>query len=69
MLATSLRARDTAEKATIVAAVREHVLPLIEAGKLRIVVDRTVPMEHAADAHRAVEDSEHVGKVLLAVGG
>jgi NADPH:quinone reductase-like Zn-dependent oxidoreductase len=47
--------------------VREHVLPLIEAGKLRIVVDRTVPMERAAEAHQAVEDSTHVGKVLLTV--
>jgi NADPH:quinone reductase-like Zn-dependent oxidoreductase len=64
-----LRARDTAEKATIVAAVRRHVLPLIEAGKLRIVVDRTLPIQRAADAHRAVENSEHVGKVLLTVGG
>ncbi|HEX3827778.1 MAG TPA: NAD(P)H-quinone oxidoreductase [Sporichthyaceae bacterium] len=69
VLATSLRARDTAEKATIVAAVRRHVLPLIEAGKLRIVVDRTLPIQRAADAHRAVENSEHVGKVLLTVGG
>jgi putative PIG3 family NAD(P)H quinone oxidoreductase len=65
--ATSLRARNAAEKATIVAAVREHVLPLIETGKLRIVVDRTVPMERAAEAHQAVEDSTHVGKVLLTV--
>jgi putative PIG3 family NAD(P)H quinone oxidoreductase len=69
VLATSLRARDGAEKATIVAAVREHVLPLIEAGKLRIIVDRVLPLEQAAAAHRAVENSEHVGKVLLAVAG
>jgi putative PIG3 family NAD(P)H quinone oxidoreductase len=67
VLATSLRARNAAEKATIVAAVREHVLPLIEAGKLRIVVDRVLPLDRAADAHRVVENSEHVGKVLLAV--
>ncbi|HZE65078.1 MAG TPA: NAD(P)H-quinone oxidoreductase [Sporichthyaceae bacterium] len=67
VMATSLRARPAAEKATIVAAVREHVLPLIEKGALQIVVDRTVPMPNAADAHRAVEDSDHVGKVILEV--
>lgn len=67
VMATSLRARPTAEKATIVAAVREHVLPLIEKGALHIVVDRTVPMPNAADAHRAMEESSHVGKILLEV--
>jgi putative PIG3 family NAD(P)H quinone oxidoreductase len=67
VLATSLRARPAAEKATIVAAVREHVLPLIEKGALRIVVDRVVPMPDAADAHRAMEESGHVGKILLEV--
>ena len=67
VLATSLRARPAAEKATIVAGVREHVIPLIESGTVRIIVDRTVPMTEAAAAHQAVEDSEHVGKVLLEV--
>jgi putative PIG3 family NAD(P)H quinone oxidoreductase len=69
VLATSLRARGAAEKASIVAAVREHVLPLIEAGKVRIIIDRTVPVQQVAEAHRAIEDSEHVGKILLEVTG
>ncbi|MFF5186733.1 NAD(P)H-quinone oxidoreductase [Streptomyces sp. NPDC000345] len=63
--ATSLRARPPGEKAAIVAAVREHVWPLIAAGHVRPVVDREVPMSDAAAAHRVVEDSGHVGKVLL----
>ncbi|MFF4588332.1 NAD(P)H-quinone oxidoreductase [Streptomyces sp. NPDC001388] len=63
--ATSLRARPLGEKAAIVAAVREHVWPLIAAGHVRPVVDREVPMSDAAAAHRVVEDSGHVGKVLL----
>jgi NADPH:quinone reductase-like Zn-dependent oxidoreductase len=67
VMATSLRARPTAEKATIVAAVREHVVPLIEKGALHLVVDRTVPMPDAAQAHRAMEESSHVGKILLEV--
>ncbi|MGK5632167.1 NAD(P)H-quinone oxidoreductase [Streptomyces sp. URMC 123] len=65
--ATSLRGRPLGEKATIVAAVREHVWPLIEAGRVRPIVDRTVPMREAARAHRVLEAGEQVGKVLLTV--
>lgn len=67
VIATSLRARDAAEKAAIVASVRENVLPLLESGGLRLVVDRVVPVADAAEAHRVVEAGEHVGKVLLQV--
>ncbi|NEB00213.1 NAD(P)H-quinone oxidoreductase [Streptomyces sp. SID13726] len=63
--ATSLRARPPAEKTAIVAAVREHVWPLLDAGHVRPVVDRELPMSDAAGAHRVVEESGHVGKVLL----
>ncbi|MFF7385610.1 zinc-binding dehydrogenase [Streptomyces griseoluteus] len=63
--ATSLRARPLSEKAAIVAAVREHVWPLIESGVVRPVVDREVPMTDAAEGHRVVEGSGHIGKVLL----
>ncbi|MFC9926830.1 NAD(P)H-quinone oxidoreductase [Streptomyces sp. NPDC127190] len=63
--ATSLRARPLDEKAAIVAAVREHVWPLVEAGHVRAVVDRELPMDQAAEAHRVVEASGHIGKVLL----
>ncbi|MGW2960496.1 NAD(P)H-quinone oxidoreductase [Streptomyces sp. NPDC001220] len=63
--ATSLRARPLGEKAAIVAAVREHVWPLIEGGHVRPVVDRELPMAEAAEAQRLVEASGHIGKVLL----
>jgi putative PIG3 family NAD(P)H quinone oxidoreductase len=66
--ATSLRKRPPAEKAAIIAAVREHVWPLVEAGSVRPVVDRAFPMVEAAEAHRTLEDSTHVGKVLLTTG-
>jgi NADPH:quinone reductase-like Zn-dependent oxidoreductase len=65
--ATSLRARPLGEKAAIVAAVREHVWPLIASGRVRPVVDRELPMPEAAEAHRVLEASGHVGKVLLVV--
>ncbi|MFJ6389292.1 NAD(P)H-quinone oxidoreductase [Streptomyces sp. NPDC091972] len=63
--ATSLRARPLDEKAAIVAAVGEHVWPLLDAGHIRPVVDRELPMSDAAAAHRVVEESGHIGKVLL----
>ncbi|MFD7707946.1 NAD(P)H-quinone oxidoreductase [Streptomyces sp. NPDC059785] len=65
--ATSLRGRPLNEKAAIVAAVREHVWPLISAGHVRPIVDRELPMDRAADAHRVLEESSHSGKVLLVV--
>jgi putative PIG3 family NAD(P)H quinone oxidoreductase len=67
VVGTSLRARPPAEKAAIVAAVREHVWPLIGAGVVRPVVDRTFPLAEAAGAHRRMESSEHVGKIVLRV--
>ncbi|GAA3990056.1 NAD(P)H-quinone oxidoreductase [Streptomyces sp. NBC_01352] len=63
--ATSLRARPLGEKAAIVASVREHVWPLLDAGHVRPIVDREFPMSDAAAAHRVVEESGHIGKVLL----
>ena len=63
--ATSLRARPLAEKAAVVAAVREQVWPLLAQGRVRAVVDRTLPMAEAARAHRVMEAGEHVGKIVL----
>ena len=65
VIATSLRGRPAAEKATIVAAVREHVWPLIESGRVKPVVHRTFPLAQASDAHRELEASTHIGKILL----
>lgn len=65
VLATSLRGRPLAEKAAIVRAVREHVWPLVEAGAVRPVVHATYPLAEAAEAHRVMEGSTHIGKLLL----
>ena len=65
ILSTTLRARPVDEKSAIVASVREHVWPLVAAGRLTAVVDRRVPMAQAAEAHRAIESGEHVGKIVL----
>lgn len=65
---STLRSRTLAEKARIVAEVREHVWPLVGRGVVRPVIDRVLPLREAADAHRIVEASSHVGKVVLATG-
>ncbi|BDZ59668.1 putative PIG3 family NAD(P)H quinone oxidoreductase [Barrientosiimonas humi] len=65
VIATSLRARPRAEKASIVASVRENVWPLVESGQIRPIVQERMPLERAGDAHRVLGESQHVGKVLL----
>ncbi|GAA2263214.1 MULTISPECIES: NAD(P)H-quinone oxidoreductase [Kitasatospora] len=63
--ATNLRGRPLGEKAAIVAAVREHVWPLVESGVVKPVIDRVLPMADAGAAHQVVEAGEQVGKVVL----
>lgn len=66
--ATTLRARPVEEKAAICAAVQAEAWPLVEAGAIVPVVDRVLPMSEAAEAHRVVAASDHVGKVVLVTG-
>jgi len=65
LYATTLRARPAAEKAAVVAGVREHIWPLINAGQVAAIIDRALPMSQAPQAHRAMAASEHIGKILL----
>jgi putative PIG3 family NAD(P)H quinone oxidoreductase len=65
VLATTLRARPPEQKAKIVAAVREHVWPLVESGAVRPVVYRQLPISEAPEAHRIMAASTHTGKILL----
>ncbi|WP_151526355.1 NAD(P)H-quinone oxidoreductase [Serinicoccus kebangsaanensis] len=67
VMATSLRSRSLASKAEIVAQVREHVWPWIAAGQVRPLIQSRHPLEDAAAAHREMEASEHIGKILLSV--
>ena len=62
---TSLRARPPADKARIVAGVRDQVWPLVAAGLVKPVIHSTVPLARAAEAHRLMESSDHFGKILL----
>jgi putative PIG3 family NAD(P)H quinone oxidoreductase len=65
--AAGLRARPVEQKAAIVAGTESHVWPLIDQGQLRPVVHAVLPLSEAAEAHRLVDASRHIGKVVLAV--
>lgn len=62
---TTLRARPREEKAAIVEAVREHVWPMLEDGRVRPVVHAEVPMQEASRAHELMDSGAVLGKVLL----
>lgn len=63
--ATSLRARPLEEKAAICCGVVENVWPHVAAGRIRPIVETTMPLEDVARAHRLMEDGAHSGKILL----
>ena len=65
VLATSLRARPSDEKASIVASVRENVWPLVADGLVRPIVHATVPLDRVREAHQMLEESSNIGKVIL----
>lgn len=62
---STLRSRTVEQKAAIIAALREEVWPLWAAGKLRVFTFKTFPLVQAAEAHRLMESSRHIGKILL----
>jgi NADPH2:quinone reductase len=64
---STLRPRSLADKAAMVAAIEANVMPLIRAGKVKPLIDSTFPLRGAADAHRRMETSQHVGKIVLTV--
>ncbi|RFA15742.1 NADPH:quinone oxidoreductase [Subtercola boreus] len=65
--ATSLRGRSAAGKAAIVDSVRENVWPLVADGRVKPVVAERFPLSEAGAAHRLMEGSTHIGKILLVV--
>jgi len=64
---STLRPRSNADKAAMVAAIEAKVMPLLGEGRVKPLMDSTFPLEEAADAHRRMETSEHIGKIVLAV--
>ena len=62
---STLRSRTVEQKAAIIAALKDKVWPLWAAGKLRVFTYRKLPLVEAAGAHRLMESSQHIGKILL----
>lgn len=68
LTASTLRGRPAEEKARLTAAIQKDVMPWIESGKVRIPIDRAIPMEQVGEAHRLLETSQQFGKVVLLAG-
>jgi len=64
---STLRPRSADFKAALATVVEQHVWPLIAAGQFRPVIDRTFPLAEAAAAHKRMESSAHIGKIVLEV--
>jgi NADPH2:quinone reductase len=62
---STLRPRSDADKAKMVAAIEDKVMPLIRSGRIKPLIDSHFPLEKAAEAHRRMETSEHIGKIVL----
>ncbi len=62
---SALRPRTIAEKGAIADSLRREVWPLLESGRIAPVLSRTFPLAEAAEAHRLMESSQHVGKIVL----
>jgi putative PIG3 family NAD(P)H quinone oxidoreductase len=62
---STLRPRSVAEKAALADEVLKHVWPVLESGALKVILHATYPLRSAADAHRVMEASSHVGKLVL----
>ena len=62
---STLRPRSNADKAAMVAAIEARVMPLLREGRIKPLMDSSFPLEKAADAHRRMETSEHIGKIVL----
>jgi len=67
MTGSTLRPRPVAFKGAIARSLRERIWPLIEAGKIKPVIFRTFPLAQAGEAHKLMESSQHIGKLVLTV--
>jgi NADPH2:quinone reductase len=64
---STLRPRSNADKAAMVEAIEAKVMPLLREGRIKPLMDSSFPLEKASDAHRRMETSEHIGKIVLSL--
>jgi putative PIG3 family NAD(P)H quinone oxidoreductase len=62
---STLRPRPIADKAAIASELRQQVWPLLESGAVKPIIHASFPLREAAEAHRVMESSAHIGKLLL----
>jgi putative PIG3 family NAD(P)H quinone oxidoreductase len=67
VIGSTLRTRPVAEKAGIVASFEKRFAADLASGRIRPIVDRVLPLDRIADAHRSMKASEHFGKIVLRV--
>jgi NADPH:quinone reductase len=64
---STLRSRTVAQKAAVADAVRRNVWPLLAAGRVKPIIHQTFPLAQASEAHRLMESSSHIGKIVLTI--
>jgi len=64
---STLRARTVEQKAAVAEAVRRNIWPLLSAGRVRPIIHATFPLAKASEAHRLMETSKHIGKIVLTI--
>jgi len=64
---STLRPRPVEFKGAVARSLREKIWPLIEAGKIKPVIYRTFHLAQASEAHKLMESSQHIGKIVLIV--
>ena len=67
LTASTLRPQSHGAKAKMATELREQVWPMFDAGKIKTMVYKTFPLAQASDAHRLMESSAHIGKIVLTV--
>ena len=64
---STLRARTVAQKAAVAEAVHRNIWPLLASGRVRPIIHETFPLAEASEAHRLMETSTHIGKIVLTI--
>jgi NADPH2:quinone reductase len=64
---STLRIRSVEQKALVAQGVLRNVWPLLEEGRVRPIIHKTFPLAQASEAHRLMETSQHIGKIVLTV--
>ena len=64
---STLRPRTVEFKGQVAKSLRERVWPLVEAGRIKPVIFKTFPLAQASEAHKLMESSQHIGKIVLTV--